>query len=484
MKLLAVKKTVLLVLVSVGLAFLAKGQTEYLVKVNPATDNFTKIDSLSGVLYISVIPNYSTFDDNNHHYIFKGTPDGTNYYLYCVNAETGTISSKASFSNDSIIELQYDNSLNVLYGFEAISGIWYLVSINITTGIPSIISILPDVQVANGWTDIETNFNSNNNQFIFQGTDSLNNYYLYSLDVITGKIVSKAPFPLALSDGVIKDMQFSNSLNTLYGLYYNLPQKELYLVSVNTTTGAYTIINSLPHVDLLFNAKTTFDNINKRMIFTGYDDSADIPRLYSVDAINGNIIYNPPAEFPSGLIVDNIAEYRYDDSSQNLYALHWEAVTLPVILLSFTATKKGEQNLLQWATTQEINTSYFEVERSGDWVNFTSIGQVDAAGNSGVAKSYSLVDAKPVSGMNYYRLKMVDKDGKFSYSEIRSIDEAVGFVVSIYPNPVEINLSLNISSDKTMQVQLEVVDNGGRWLLCSSWRLWQGRQRRGSMLDR
>jgi hypothetical protein len=64
--------------------------------------------------------------------------------------------------------------------------------------------------------------------------------------------------------------------------------------------------------------------------------------------------------------------------------------------------------------------------------------------------------------MNYYRLKMVDKDGKFSYSEIRSINEGVGFGVSIYPNPVQDKLNLNFSSDKAETVQVEVLDNGGK----------------------
>jgi hypothetical protein len=139
------------------------------------------------------------------------------------------------------------------------------------------------------------------------------------------------------------------------------------------------------------------------------------------------------------------------------------AVTdLPVSLLSFTATKEGNKNLLQWTTGQEVNSSYFRVERSSDGVNFTGIGQVGAAGNSSVAKNYSLVDAKPVNGTNYYRLKMVDKDGEFSYSEIRTINEVVSFGVSIYPNPVQNSLNLNISSDKAETVQVEVLDNGGK----------------------
>jgi hypothetical protein len=145
-----------------------------------------------------------------------------------------------------------------------------------------------------------------------------------------------------------------------------------------------------------------------------------------------------------------------------LYSDTVAATSFPVSLLSFTATKEGNKNLLQWVTANQVNSSYFEVERSEDGVSFTSIGQVDAAGNSSVGKNYSLVDDKPVDGTNYYRLKMVDKDGEFSYSEIRTINETVGFGVSIYPNPVQNSLNLNISSDKAETVQVEVLDNGGK----------------------
>ncbi len=139
-----------------------------------------------------------------------------------------------------------------------------------------------------------------------------------------------------------------------------------------------------------------------------------------------------------------------------------EEGTLPIKLLTFTATKEGGQNLLQWATTQELNSSYFAVERSIDGVSFAAIGNVNATGNSSATKSYSLKDAKPVNGINYYRLKMIDKDGQFSYSAIRSITEVASFGVSIYPNPVQNNLSLNFNSANAMTVQVSVVDNGGK----------------------
>ncbi len=147
---------------------------------------------------------------------------------------------------------------------------------------------------------------------------------------------------------------------------------------------------------------------------------------------------------------------------------------LPVKLLSFIATKQGTKNLLQWTTGQEINSNYFEVERSNNGVNYKAIGQVNGAGNSEVAKNYSLVDSKPVNGSNYYRLKIMDKDGKFIYSQIRSINETVSFAASIYPNPVQTNLNISITATKDEQAAMEVMDANGKVLLSQNINIAQG----------
>ncbi len=158
----------------------------------------------------------------------------------------------------------------------------------------------------------------------------------------------------------------------------------------------------------------------------------------------------------------------YVDQLQDLilYSDTFDIVTFPVTILSFTATKQATQNLLQWATTQEINSSYFAVQRSSDGSNFSTLGQVNAAGNSSSTHNYTFTDN--LSSVNghpstlFYRLKMVDKDGKFTYSQIRSINETASFAASIYPNPVLNNLNLNFSSDKAMTVQVEIINNEGK----------------------
>jgi len=108
-------------------------------------------------------------------------------------------------------------------------------------------------------------------------------------------------------------------------------------------------------------------------------------------------------------------------------------------LLHFNAKKiESSQVLLDWKTTNEIETDYFEVERSINQSNtFSSVSKVPANSGSTVF-SYSFLDKMIVeSGIYYYRLKMMDKDGSYGYSEIRKVDiDAKPSSIFVYPVPV------------------------------------------------
>jgi hypothetical protein len=94
---------------------------------------------------------------------------------------------------------------------------------------------------------------------------------------------------------------------------------------------------------------------------------------------------------------------------------------------------------LEWETSSEINNDYFEIQRSANGIDFNAIGEVDGSGTTHEHHDYSFLDTKPYRGINYYRLKQVDYDGQFSYSDIVFVDNAYfdgnsfGFV--LYPNP-------------------------------------------------
>lgn len=134
-----------------------------------------------------------------------------------------------------------------------------------------------------------------------------------------------------------------------------------------------------------------------------------------------------------------------DPCSGTVKRLYIEAAyssSLPLHLISFSCTRSGDVNILQWQTTDEINTDAFEVERSFDGLHFSAIGTVDAANSNGT-NLYSFTD-NPLSQQNcFYRLKMIDQDGSFTLSNIIRVKAASPDRLSVFPNPVADVIRIN-----------------------------------------
>ena len=126
---------------------------------------------------------------------------------------------------------------------------------------------------------------------------------------------------------------------------------------------------------------------------------------------------------------------------------------LPVSLLSFEAAKQNSTVLLEWLTENEVNAATYTVERSADGQNYVAIGSV-TANNMSAANRYYFTDASPLTGINYYRLKSIDRNGLFKYSAVRKVNfKAAGNDIAVYPNPVTggvvtVTASVNCTSAK------------------------------------
>ncbi|KAA0992736.1 T9SS type A sorting domain-containing protein [Dyadobacter aurulentus] len=139
---------------------------------------------------------------------------------------------------------------------------------------------------------------------------------------------------------------------------------------------------------------------------------------------------------------------------------------LPVMLVSFDVTKAENEAVLQWQTTSEVNSSFFEIQQSNDAKRWNILGSVESAANSKTLKRYSFKDVLR-SGTNYYRLKMVDLDGSFAYSAIRNLRNEHSEMVTAYPNPVEDKLQVDISKLQEA-ASISVFDISGREFYKSS----------------
>ncbi|MFN7313457.1 MAG: T9SS type A sorting domain-containing protein [Bacteroidota bacterium] len=144
--------------------------------------------------------------------------------------------------------------------------------------------------------------------------------------------------------------------------------------------------------------------------------------------------------------------------------------TLPVQLVEFKGIALNEDVKLSWVTASEMNNAGFEVERSIDGMNFKKIAFVKGNINSSIVRNYGLVDEQAfvITGVNklFYRLKQVDLDGSFTYSNAIGVDNKEYTIenVEIYPNPFTASLSIKLNAAVAGDAQLTIADLSGRLL--------------------
>ncbi|WP_460555424.1 T9SS type A sorting domain-containing protein [Ferruginibacter profundus] len=135
---------------------------------------------------------------------------------------------------------------------------------------------------------------------------------------------------------------------------------------------------------------------------------------------------------------------------------------LPIKLLAFTVQKIDNSAKINWSTEQESNSSYFNVERSADGSNWITIATIGAAGNSGQRIDYGVYDNTPLTGVNYYRLKMVDKDGRYIYSSIQTALFKTKYTVAVAPNPAKDFIHIYIAKTGSQVAAIQLLDAGGK----------------------
>jgi len=197
-----------------------------------------------------------------------------------------------------------------------------------------------------------------------------------------------------------------------------------------------------------------------------FNVSSTVPRLYYIfnQGIAGgdNTGLTPVIEqylqaHGNGTLVNfalsgNSSNYVTQNSSLSILPLKW---------LSFTAQQQNSAVLLEWSTASEINTSDFWIEHSVDGKNWKTIGNVSAAGNSTGIQHYDYPDHIPANGMNYYRIRQYDNDGKYSYSKIVSVFISVETKsFKLIANPV-VNKTLQLEINSSSNQIITLISNEG-----------------------
>ncbi|MEO6282487.1 MAG: T9SS type A sorting domain-containing protein [Dyadobacter sp.] len=239
-----------------------------------------------------------------------------------------------------------------------------------------------------------------------------------------------------------------------------VPTADFYIVSRTLLISPTAIPGVPPSISRVYNFSTPVDFVGNLGLF------------FQTSELNGNTeaslqVAHGNATFvtTTGSTVNTITNYV----SNNLVSLtNLTSVTaaqegaLPVTLIGFRVNRVENLTMLYWQTSEERNSDFFEVRQSDDTRKWNALGTVKAATESKAQENYSFQDPSPRSGLQYYRLKMVDVDGSFAYSAIRSIDLGSTELISAYPNPVvdKVRIGSNVEL-----ASLKVMDLSGRSML-------------------
>ena len=143
-------------------------------------------------------------------------------------------------------------------------------------------------------------------------------------------------------------------------------------------------------------------------------------------------------------------------------------MSLPVQLLTFSGSRNSNGIVhLVWQAANQRNFKYFEVERSNDGTSFVKAGQVNAVTNTSV-QDYQFADATKANATVFYRLKMVDADGRFSYSNtVRILPVQTGSFVQLLQNPVSDHISLLVANAERQHLTATLYSSTGQ--LVTQW---------------
>jgi hypothetical protein len=150
---------------------------------------------------------------------------------------------------------------------------------------------------------------------------------------------------------------------------------------------------------------------------------------------------------------------RIDNISITIY--YTDLTTLPVSLLNFSVKKNNGSIDINWTTDVESGMSHYEIQRSSDGRNFSNIQSIQSR-NSVSRANYSANDNKPLNGISYYRLKMVEVDGSAAYSKIVTVQFATGNLITIYPTLWKKGTLLRISNPNNEKLTAYFFNTAGQ----------------------
>lgn len=203
------------------------------------------------------------------------------------------------------------------------------------------------------------------------------------------------------------------------------------------------------NLTMQWNSKEELPSFNRSLCAIGHYETG----VWDIDGVNVALGQNPWSITRQGITSFS----PFDISSPQ---------ELPIKLLYFNATPKNHIVQFDWATASEKNANYFVIERSIDGKLFSEVSRHKAVGNSSTKQSYHSSDEHPNEGISYYRLKEVDLDNQWVYSDIKSVNSPLFSKeegLKIFPNPTEIEqIKIEFSSSENADFTVIVRNSLGQ----------------------
>ncbi|MCZ4501189.1 MAG: Por secretion system C-terminal sorting protein, partial [Marmoricola sp.] len=269
--------------------------------------------------------------------------------------------------------------------------------------------------------------------------------------IILGKVVSGFPAPTVDGSYKIYTVNYSDAFTPSFTPGVNISTMGGTCVAIGVTpitfcvTGGCTLTGSSisftasgHNTAAGYETRYVLTNNSGSIISNGTSTSITAPSTagtYRIYVVNYNTAYgNAAPTLTAGTNISAIGGGCADTSTPVAFCID---SPLPVTLVSFSVEEEAGTAQLKWATAEETNADRFDIQRSVNTKNWSTIGEKAAAGESKALLNYSFSDVAPLNGINYYRLKMIDKDDTFAYSSIKSAKfEIMTKLLALYPNPV------------------------------------------------
>ncbi|HTF29027.1 MAG TPA: T9SS type A sorting domain-containing protein, partial [Flavitalea sp.] len=233
----------------------------------------------------------------------------------------------------------------------------------------------------------------------------------------------------------------------------------------------------------LYLSKTEYDALDA-------DPLSQVTTLADVKIYKNNDACQNTITVPASIINPEYSEahgtngyvLQADISSFSSFYFAAANIALPLNSIIFKGNYKNDIAYLSWETKNELNTDHFEVERSSDHILFETIGTVIAKGNGAEKTIYNLNDPEASRlgvARIYYRLKIIDHDGSYTYSTIVVLDIPGSFItrITIFPNPADKQATVLITSASEQQVKWQLIDVAGRKVMSKEATLKKGENR-------